>query len=133
MDREVPAPAPPTVLLIEDDDVVRDGLVELLVQAGYQIATASTGHDAMGLLRAPLSPIGVVILDVRLPDIDGVGLGTRLRQLYPEIPIVVCSGAANSKEIAALRKLGVHHFLRKPIRNEQLLAILRAVLAGAKP
>jgi DNA-binding response OmpR family regulator len=64
----------PTVLLVEDDELVRDAMYCTLVQEGYLVQTAATGHDAIGLLKTPLSPIDVVLLDVKLPDVSGIDL-----------------------------------------------------------
>jgi DNA-binding response OmpR family regulator len=58
----------PTVLLVEDDELVRDAMCNALVRAGYLVQTAATGHDAIYILRTPLSPIDLVLLDIQLPD-----------------------------------------------------------------
>src|SRR5207245_9638516 len=84
----------PTVLIIEDDESVATAMTCLLTREGYLVMTAATGHDALGMLRRPLSPIDVVILDVHLPDVSGISLCTRLREFYPKLPVIVCSGEA---------------------------------------
>ena len=71
----------PTVLVIEDDDSVALAMTCILSREGYLVLTAGTGHDALGMLRQPLSPIDVVILDVHLPDVSGIDLCGRLREL----------------------------------------------------
>src|SRR5262249_14303421 len=76
----------PTVLIIEDDESVATAMTCLLTREGYLVMTAATGHDALGMLRRPLSPIDVVILDVHLPDVSGISLCTRLREFYPKLP-----------------------------------------------
>src|SRR5207245_832227 len=79
----------PTVLIIEDDESVATAMTCLLTREGYLVMTAATGHDALGMLRRPLSPIDVVILDVHLPDVSGISLCTRLREFYPKLPVIV--------------------------------------------
>jgi two-component system sensor histidine kinase ChiS len=118
----------PTVLLVEDDELVRDAMTRILVREGYMVLSAPTGHDAIGLLKTPLSPIDVVLLDVHLPDVNGIDLCARLREMHPKLPVVVCTGEAGPDEAAALLKLGVHRYFCKPIAVEELLATVEAAL-----
>jgi len=113
-----------TLLVVEDDETLRDALACILVHEGYMVLTAATGHDAMGLLRTPLSPIDVVLLDVNLPDVSGVDLCARLREIYPQLPVVVCTGQAEPEDIAALHKLGVRSCLSKPVAMDELVAAI---------
>jgi DNA-binding response OmpR family regulator len=122
----------PTVLLVEDDELVRDAMTRILVREGYLVLTASTGHDAIGLLKTPLSPIDVVLLDVNLPDVSGKDLCARLRQMHPNMPVVVCTGEAAPDETAELLKLGVNRYFCKPIAMEELLATVEAVTLDRK-
>lgn len=118
----------PTVLLVEDDELVRDAMTRLFVREGYLVLTAPTGHDAIGLLRTPSSTIDVVLLDVGLPDVSGADLCARLRQFFPHLPVVVCTGAASPEEAADLRQLGITHFFCKPIALAELVAAVRNAL-----
>jgi DNA-binding response OmpR family regulator len=118
----------PTILVVEDDEPTRDAMTEVLSRHGYLVLTAGTGHDALGLLRTPLCPINVVLLDVHLPDVSGVNLCARLRQQHPEVPVVVCSGEAEPEEVAELLRLGVRRYFRKPLALKELLATVEAAL-----
>ncbi|HXG08269.1 MAG TPA: response regulator [Gemmataceae bacterium] len=119
---------PPSILLVEDDELVRDAMYCTLVREGYLVHTAATGHDAIGLLKTPLSPIDVVLLDIKLPDVSGIDLCARLREMYPDLPVVVCTGQADPDEAAELLKLGVHRYFCKPIAMDELLATVEAAL-----
>jgi DNA-binding response OmpR family regulator len=118
----------PTILVVEDDETARDAMTRILVGEGYLVLTAESGHDALGTLRTPLSPIDVVILDVHLPDVSGIALCARIRESSPGVPIVVCTGAAEPEEGAQLLELGVHRYFRKPIAVDELLATVEAAL-----
>jgi|SRR5262245_4868795 len=118
----------PTVLIIEDDESVATAMTCLLTREGYLVMTAATGHDALGMLRRPISPIDVVILDVHLPDVSGISLCTRLREFYPKLPVIVCSGEAEPAEVARLLELGVHRYFQKPIGPDELLSTVEAAL-----
>lgn len=117
-----------TLLLVEDDELVRDAMTRLFVREGYLVLTASTGHDAIGLLRTPSSPIDVVLLDIGLPDVSGADLCARLRQFYPNMPVVVCTGAASQEEADELRRLGITYFFCKPIAMPDLVAAVRSAV-----
>ena len=63
-----------TVLLVEDDEDTLFAMDKLLTREGYLVLTAESGHDAIGMLKQPLSPIDVVLLDVHLPEVIGGGV-----------------------------------------------------------
>src|SRR6516225_6058127 len=104
----------PTVLLVEDDEATRHIMTRILVHEGYLALSAESGHDALSFLRAPLSPIDVVILDVHLPDVSGIDLCRRIREQHPDLPVVVCTCEADPAVAARLLELGVRRYFRKP-------------------
>ena len=118
----------PTILIVEDDDATRDAMARLLVREGYLVLTAATGHDAVGLLESGPGPVDVVLLDVRLPDVNGTDLCARLRESHPDLPVVICTGEAEPQEAARLLGLGVRRYFRKPIGTDELLATVEASL-----
>jgi DNA-binding response OmpR family regulator len=118
----------PTVLLVEDDENTRFALLYTLVHQGYLVLTAPTGHDAVGAVKSATEPIDVVLLDVHLPDVSGVDLCTRLRELKPDLSVVVCSGEAEPQEVTRLLELGVRRYYQKPVEPDELLAAVEAAL-----
>jgi DNA-binding response OmpR family regulator len=118
----------PTVLLVEDDEDTRFALARTLVREGFLVLTAPTGHDAVGILRSELAPVDVVLLDVGLPDVSGVDLCARLRELDPNLQVVVCSGEAERDDVARLLELGVLCYFRKPIAPGEVLATIGAAV-----
>jgi DNA-binding response OmpR family regulator len=118
----------PTVLVVEDDEPVRFGMMMILAQEGYLVRTAGTAHDGLDILREPLSAIDVVILDVHLPDCSGIDLCARLRELYPRLPVIIVTGEATPEEVLELLRLGAHRYLQKPVTPDELLATVEAAL-----
>ena len=118
----------PTILLVEDDENVRFAMAALLAQEGYQVLTAATAHDALGVMRTPSSPIDVVLLDVHLPDASGIDICARLCELHPGTPVIVCTGEATPEEAAELLRLGARRYLQKPVTPDELLATVEASL-----
>jgi DNA-binding response OmpR family regulator len=122
---------PPTVLVVVDDEDARAAMAMALADAGYLVLAAEDSRGALSILRRPLAPVGVVLLDVHLPDVDGTALCARMRELFPNLPVVICSGEAEPEEVAALVRLGATRYLRKPVAKGELLAIVEAVLRSA--
>jgi len=121
----------PTVLVVEDDDLILDAMTRMLVREGYLVLTAVSGHDAIGMLRTPLQPINVIVLDVNLPDVSGVDLCARIRELQPDVPVVVCTGNTNPEDLAELLRMGVRRCFHKPVPMADLLASVEAALPCA--
>jgi DNA-binding response OmpR family regulator len=122
----------PTVLLVEDDEDTRFGLARTLASEGYLALSAPTGHDAVGVVRGEAAPLDAVLLDVDLPDVSGVDLCARLRELRPNLPVVVCSGHATADEVARLLQMGVLCYFQKPIAPAELLATVGAAVRTAE-
>lgn len=112
------------VLVIEDDEALRDAIAELLSEAGIGVETATNGKTAMERLRAGPRP-AAILLDLLMPEMDGSRF--RAAQLgdaaLREIPLAVFTGSANAEELAA-RFPGVET-IRKPVHAEQLIKAVR--------
>jgi CheY-like chemotaxis protein len=118
----------PTVLVVEDDEATRLAMASWLTCEGFLVLTAANGHEAVGHLERPLEPIDVTVLDVGLPDVDGIALCAKLREMYPSMPVVVCSGMAAPAEVARLLELGASRYFRKPVEPDELLAAVESAL-----
>jgi DNA-binding response OmpR family regulator len=119
-----------TVLVVEDDPELRDGLSVLLAQAGYAVATAGDGVEALACLRAT-SLLQLIVLDLMLPTMDGFEF--RVHQLQDanlaSIPVVVLSGGDDLERKA--QGLGAIATLRKPLDPDALLDQLGKVQRSA--
>lgn len=118
----------PTVLVVEDDEPTRLAMASWLAYEGFLVLTAANGHEAAGHLERPLEPIDVAVLDFDLPDVDGIALCRKLREMYPSMPVVICSGHAAPDEVARLLELGASRYFRKPVEPDELLAAVESSL-----
>jgi two-component system KDP operon response regulator KdpE len=115
----------PLILVVDDDRAIVRALESVLDVAGYATHTANTGAGA--LERAALRPPDLILLDMILPDIDGVAVCGRLRE-WTERPIIMLSALdGDALKIAAL-DAGADDYLRKPFSTGELLARVRAVM-----
>lgn len=113
------------VLVVDDDPHIVKALRITLQAHGYTVATASDGESA--LRSAAQHPVGVLILDLGLPDIDGTTVITRLRE-WSSMPILVLSARHGSDDKVEALDAGADDFVTKPFGLDELLARLRAIL-----
>ena len=119
----------PHILVIDDDISIRRLLRSSLSERGYRVSVATTGEE--GLDIAALSPVSVVILDLALPDTDGLELCRQLRG-WSDVPIVVLSARDQEMEKVQALDLGADDYLTKPFSVHELLARLRVALRHAE-
>ena len=95
-------PAPdtqPTILVVEDDDIVRMLIVDVLEELEYQVLEADGCEQALAYLRNDAQPIALMMTDVGLPVMDGRGLAKQARSARPQLPILFASGYAESIDV----------------------------------
>ena len=114
------------VLVVEDDPVIGPELEAALTVAGYRTDLATTGAKALDLGRAAMPDL--VLLDLGLPDDDGVTVCRRLRAVLPQSVIVVLTARTEEFEVVVALDAGADDYLTKPFRLTELLARLRAHL-----
>ena len=114
------------VLVVEDDESIRDMLIECLEDIGFTVVGASNGLDAWNQLQQGLRPC-LILLDLMMPYMNGLQFRT-LQQADPslaDIPVVILTAVQNPPEAA--QRLQVRHWLSKPLDTEQVILIVRAL------
>ncbi|MDT7650583.1 MAG: hypothetical protein QOI36_1989 [Pseudonocardiales bacterium] len=114
------------ILLIEDDSTIGEVLESSLRSHGHQITWERTG--AAGLARATLAPVDLVLLDLGLPDLDGVEVCRQLRRAQPGCVLVMLTARAGEMDVVVGLEAGADDYLVKPIRLTELHARIRAHL-----
>jgi len=125
--------AAPVVLLVEDHQSSADGYAELLAGAGYRVARAKDGYEA--LAKVSQEPPSVVLLDLKLPKLDGWELLQRLKAdaAIASVPIIVVTGDSLPTHHEMARSRGAVAVLSKPIVPGELLTVVRDALKGMVP
>ncbi|HZL35972.1 MAG TPA: response regulator [Tepidisphaeraceae bacterium] len=119
------APAPvaaglPKVLIVDDNAIMARALAQMLAGANYESTVALRGNDAIEYARQ--NPCSAAFVDVHLPDLNGLIVSQKLRELLgPDVPIVVLSGDTSMEVINALPMVGATYFFSKPINAPYLL------------
>jgi two-component system KDP operon response regulator KdpE len=116
---------PETILIIDDEVQIRRLLEIALASNGYKISEAATGKD--GLIAAATNNPSLIILDLGLPDLDGVNILSKLREWYQK-PIIILSARNSEEDIIHTLDNGANDYLTKPFRTGELLARIRVAL-----
>lgn len=119
-----------SILIIEDESAVRQFVHAALVEAGYEVIESESATE--GLRIAGEQSPALLLLDLGLPDLDGVDVIRRLRQ-YSQIPIIVLSARAQESDKIAAFEAGADDYVTKPIGTGELLARIRVALRHATP
>jgi UDP-3-O-[3-hydroxymyristoyl] N-acetylglucosamine deacetylase len=117
-----------TVLVVDDEERIRSSLKGILSDEGFRVIDTGDAPSALDLI-ARESP-AVVLLDVWMPEIDGIELLRRIKAEQPQVPVIMISGHANIQSAVAATKLGAADFIQKPFSVSGLLASIARALEG---
>src|SRR5512144_293780 len=120
----------PHILVIDDEPQILRALRTILTEKQFRVTTANRGEE--GLTLATVDPPDVVILDLGLPDLDGVEVCARLRE-WTQVPIIVLSVRDSERDKVAALDKGADDYLTKPFGAAELLARVRVALRHSGP
>lgn len=120
---------PATVLITDDDKLVREALKEILCYRGYACLEAGDGKDALECLKT--NQIDLLLLDLKLPRIDGMEVLKQSLERYPDLPVIMISGHGTIQLAVEATKIGAYDFLEKPLEAERTLLTVRNALERA--
>ncbi len=116
------------LLVVDDDDLVRDYLRTALSRANHEVETACNGREALEMLAR--RPVGVVITDILMPEKEGIETILEIRARFPGTRIIAISGGGRTANFTPLQiaaKMGADLILQKPLRVDDLLQAVRTV------
>jgi CheY-like chemotaxis protein len=119
-----------TILVIDDDQEVRDFLVAVLERAGHEVTTAGNGRDGVAMFRE--HAVQVVITDIIMPEKDGIETILDLRREHPDLKVIAISGGGRTTPenyLHSARLLGADRAMRKPFKNEEILRAIEELTA----
>lgn len=115
---------PTHVLIVDDDEILRASIVDLLTDAGYMTYEAGNGSEALEVL-ARESAIDVVLTDVKMPGMDGPELLRQIRSKHPEVSVIMLTGYGTIDSAVEAMRDGALNYLLKPTNKRQLLEALQ--------
>ena len=121
-----------TILLVDDEDMIIEVSQALLKRLGHQVITAKSGEEAVEVVHRMGFGVDLVILDMIMPGMDGGRTFDRIREICPEIPIMLASGYAINGQAEEIMSRGCNGFIQKPFSVSELSQKVRQILDAAK-
>lgn len=121
---------PMRLLIVDDEEELVSAVVDRLELRGIEAAGATSGDEAIGLLRE--RDFDVVILDVRMPGLGGIDVLRTIRRHRPDLRVILMTGHGSAKEIELGQRMGAAAYLQKPVDLEVLLETVQDVLGRAE-
>ena len=117
------------VLVVDDEEGMRNYLAVVLRKAGFEVVEASDGVDACEKLSGTV--FDVVLEDIKMPRLDGLGLLKRIRERHPNTAVVVMTAFSTWESAVEAMRLGAFNYIRKPFDNDEIRAIIKRAAASA--
>jgi DNA-binding NtrC family response regulator len=114
----------PRILLVDDEERFRTNLQKMLGAQGLTVGAASSGEEALEELR--LNSYDVIVLDIRLPGMNGLVTLGEIKKINPEVEVIILSGHASMDAAMEINRLGGYDYLMKPCPLEELLLKIEA-------
>jgi two-component system, cell cycle sensor histidine kinase and response regulator CckA len=124
----MPALGSETILLVDDEELVRDLGTRILTKSGYTVLPAANGVEALEVFKRESSRISLVILDLIMPEMDGAACLKALLQIDPRLRVLVASGYSADASVRETLEMGAKGFVNKPFRVKRLLGAVRKAL-----
>ncbi len=122
------------ILIVDDDVQVREMLRQKLERSGYEAVEAPDGKVAIKLHHA--QPADLIIMDIIMPEKEGIETITELRRDFPDVKIIAISGGSRGIEskncLHIAKKLGAQHTFQKPFKLEELLAVIQQLIKNGE-
>src|SRR6185436_3107258 len=122
---------PRTVLVVDDEALIRWSISEGLIDAGWTVRQAATGAAARSAVRALAGQPFVIVLDLRLPDVSDLSLVREIRAARPDVPMIVMTAHGTNDDASQALEAGVFSFVGKPFDVVEMVALVEAAASPA--
>ncbi len=115
-----------SILVVDDEQSMRILLTKILLQENYSVVTASSGAEAVN--RVTCDEPDLVLLDLRLPDMDGMTVLEKINKILPAVPVIIITAHGGVQSAVEAMKKGAYHYLTKPFKVDELLITIEMAL-----
>ena len=112
----------PSILIVDDDEVMQQTLSDVLKKRGYEIFSVGSGNGALSVIKKNI--IDLVLLDMRLPDVDGLEVLKKIKELDTEILVIMMTAYSDVQTAVSAMKSGAYHYINKPFELEELRLLI---------
>ncbi len=118
------------IRVVDDDELIRKSLAEVLRMSGYVVESAQDGPGALEILKR--GEFDVVITDLKMPGMDGLGLLKRIKENFSDVDIIIATSYGTIETAVDAMKYGATDYITKPIIDEEIKLVLRDILSRRK-
>src|SRR6476660_8673728 len=111
-----------TILVVDDEEIMREILETLLIREGYQVRLASSGPEGLDLARA--LPFDAAIVDIMMPGLDGIATLDELKRIDEDLAVIIITAYASVESAISAMKSGAFDYITKPFKNEEVLVVI---------
>src|SRR5262249_30915633 len=112
-----------TILVVDDEEIMREILETLLTREGYEVRVACSGEEGLELARA--LPFDAAIVDIMMPGIDGIATLDELKRLDEDLAVIMITAYGSIESAISAMKAGAFDYVTKPFKNEEVLVVVR--------
>lgn len=119
------------ILIVDDEENTRIGLSKLLSQEGFEVESASNGHEALDYLVE--KSVNLIISDINMPDMNGLAFLRELGRKHPSTNVIMITAYGGVESYLEAMNLGAFEYLHKPIRLDELRSVMKKIFNGGMP
>src|SRR6266540_4060928 len=112
-----------TILVVDDEEIMREILETLLTREGYDVRLASSGAEGLELARA--LPLDAAIVDIMMPGLDGIATLDELKRIDEDLNVIILTAYASVESAISAMKAGAFDYVTKPFKNDEVLVVVR--------
>src|SRR6187401_2316107 len=112
-----------TILVVDDEDIMREILETLLTREGYEVRLSASGAEGLELARSV--PFDAAIVDIMMPGLDGIATLDELKRIDDDLAVVILTAYASVESAISAMKSGAFDYVTKPFKNEEVLVVIR--------
>ncbi len=112
----------PSILIVDDDEMMQETLSSVLKKGGYEIFSVTSGNEALSLIKKNI--IDLVLLDMKLPDVDGLEIQKKIKTFDTEILVIIMTAYSDVQTAVSAMKSGAYHYINKPFELEELKLLI---------
>lgn len=112
----------PSILIVDDDEVMRETLLEVLKKSGYEVYVEGSGSGALSTIKKNI--IDLILLDMKLPDIDGIEVLKKIKEFDTDILVIMMTAYSDVQTAVSAMKSGAYHYINKPFELEELRLLI---------
>jgi DNA-binding NtrC family response regulator len=120
-----------TVLLVDDEKVIREGCRRAFANEGFRVVTASNGKEALTALAG--EPIDAILCDLKMPGMGALGVLEQVMVSHPNVPLIIITGQGTVANALECMKKGAYDFITKPFRIDHLIVVVKRAIDKLPP